>query len=423
MSDGKKPDEKKRILVVGGGISGITTAVEAAEAGYSVTLVEKNPYLGGRVAQLTRYFPKLCPPYCGLEINFRRLKRNALVDYYTMAQVESVSGSEGNFQVKIKQSPRMVNDKCTVCNKCVEVCPQERLNDFNFGLDKNKAVYLPHNLAFPMKYVIDSKVCKGSACGKCKEVCKYDAIDLDMKETNIEINCASIVFATGWSPYDASKMENLGYGKVKNVITNMMMERYASNSGPTAGKITRPSDGKTIESIAFVQCAGSRDENHLGYCSAVCCMATLKQASYIREQYPDAQIFIYYIDLRAPGKYEAFLNKSQADDKIKMIKGKVAKIEQDKSGGVIVTAEDIEGGGKIHQTVDMVVLATGMEPALKGSGLNVDVKYQEDGFVAAVGQTSGIYAAGVAKRPSDVTTSLQDATAMALKGIQSLVGR
>jgi quinone-modifying oxidoreductase subunit QmoA len=234
-----------------------------------------------------------------------------------------------------------------------------------------------------------------------------------------ELDCASIVFATGWSPYDAAKMENLGFGKIKNVITNMMMERYASNSGPTAGKIVRPSDNKAIESIAFVQCAGSRDENHLGYCSAVCCMATLKQASYVREQYPEAQIYIFYIDLRAPGKYEAFLQKSQADPLIKMIKGKVAKIEQDSAGGVIVTAEDIEGGGRIHQTVDMVVLATGMEPGLKGSGLKVDIKYQEDGFVAAEGQSAGFYAAGVAKRPADVTTSLQDATAMALKGIQS----
>jgi len=415
--------EQKSILIVGGGISGITTAVEAAEAGYDTTIVEKRPYLGGRVAQLFKYFPKLCPPYCGLEINFRRIKQNPKIKFYTLAEVESISGGEGDFKVNIKINPRYVNEKCTACDKCIEVCPAERPNDFNFGMDNTKAIYRPHDMAFPMRYVIDEQACKGSACSECVKVCKYGAIDLDMKPSTVELSAGSIVTATGWNPYDATKMENLGFGRIKNVITNMMMERLSAPNGPTKGKIQRPSDGKDVQSIAFVQCAGSRDENHLPYCSAICCMASMKQATYIREKNPDSKVYIFYIDLRAPGKYEDFLKKIQADENIELIKGKVAKIEEDGDGGAIVTAEDIVGGGKVHQKVDMVVLAAGMESALKNNGLLSMIKTEENGFVVSEGQAAGIYAVGVAGRPNDVTTSVQGATGVALKSIQSLVRR
>ncbi len=410
----------ENILVVGGGISGITTTVEAAETGYNTILIERNPYLGGRVAQLNKYFPKLCPPYCGLEMNFKRIKLNPKITFYTMSELEDVSGNEGNFSVKVKVNPRYVNEKCTACNACVEVCPVERDNDFNFGIDKTKAIYLPHEMAFPMRYVIDDKVCKGSECAKCVEACKYNAIDLDMKPESVEIKAGSVVFATGWKPYDAEKMDNLGFGEIKNIVTNMMMERLAAPNGPTKGKILRPSDNKEVKSIAFVQCAGSRDENHLNYCSAICCMASLKQATYIREQNPESNAIIFYIDLRTPGKYEDFLNKVQADENVKMIKGKVAKIEEDaETGDVILTAEDVEGGGKIHEKVDMAVLATGMEPSARE---DVKLKLEENGFILS-GESPGIYSTGVAKRPSDVTTSIQDATGSALKSIQSLVRR
>ncbi|UCG77629.1 MAG: CoB--CoM heterodisulfide reductase iron-sulfur subunit A family protein [Nitrospirota bacterium] len=414
--------ENKDILVIGGGISGLTTAIEAAEAGYNATIVERNPYLGGRVAQLFKYFPKLCPPYCGLEINFKRIKTNPRITFYTGAEVENIGGNEGDFTASVKVNARKVNEKCTACNACVEACPVERPNDFNFGMDTTKAIYLPHDLAFPMRYVIDSSVCKGSECNKCKEACKYDAIDLDMQDKAVEINVGSIVTATGWNPYDATKMDNLGFGKIKDVVTNMMMERLSAPNGPTKGAIKRPSDGKDVQSIAFVQCAGSRDENHLPYCSAICCMASLKQATYIREKNPESDVYIFYIDLRAPGKYEDFLNKIDADEKVKLIKGKVAKIEQD-GDGVVVTAEDVIGGGKINQKVDMVVLAAGMESALKGSNLLSTIKTEESDFAVSEGQTEGIYAAGVASRPNDVTTSVQGATGAALKGIQSLVRR
>lgn len=404
-------------------MSGVTTAVEIAEAGYEAVIVERNPYLGGRVAQLNRYFPKLCPPYCGLEINFRRIKQNSKITFHTLAEVESISGSEGNFTVKIKVNPRLVNDKCTGCNKCVEVCPVDRPNEFNFNLDTTKAIYRPHEMSYPMKYVIDKKVCTGASCAKCAAVCKYNAIDFNMASRTVEVKAGSIVYATGWNPYDPANMDNLNYGKVNNVVTNMMIERMAAPNGPTKGKILRPSDKKEPKSIAFVQCAGSRDENHLAHCSAICCMATLKHVTYLRERSPEATAVMYYIDLRAPGKYEDFLKKVSEDDKFSLVKGKVARIEEDPdTHDPVVVVEDIVGGGKIRKRFDMVVLATGMNPAAKGVSMAGPVKVDDNGFVEE-GQAAGVYSCGVSKRPYDVATSVQDATATALKSIQSLVRR
>ncbi|GAI38347.1 unnamed protein product, partial [marine sediment metagenome] len=180
MRDGETITSPKGILVIGGGISGITAAVEAAEVGYEVFLIEKSPYLGGRVAQMNQYFPKLCPPYCGLEINFRRIKTNPYIKIFTLSEVENISGKEGDYEVTIKLAPRLVNNNCTACGKCVEVCPVERANDFNFGLDKTKAIYLPHLMAFPMKYVIDRDSCLGKDCAECAAACPYSAIDLEM---------------------------------------------------------------------------------------------------------------------------------------------------------------------------------------------------------------------------------------------------
>ena len=411
---------ENKVLVVGGGFSGLTVAVEAAEAGSDVIIVEKNPYLGGRVTQLNKYFWKMCPPNCGLEIQYKRIKNNGQVKIYTMAEVEKISGSEGNFDVTLKVQPRFVNDKCVACNKCTEACPVERSNDFDFGMSKTKAAYLPHNQAFPLQYVIDGSVCKGAACNKCAEACKYDAIHLDMKPETVNVKVGAVVMATGWNPYDATKMDNLSFGKVQNVVTNMMMERLAAPNGPTDGKIVRPSDGKEVKNIAFVQCAGSRDENHLPFCSYICCLASIKQATYVRELYPDSKVKIFYIDIRTPGLYEnRFYTKIKEDQNVSFLKGKVAKIEQGQNGDVKVTAEDIHGGGKITETFDMVVLATGMQPTT-ASLKNAGVTGTDDGFVDQSTLPRGIYATGTLKTPVDVARSAQDATGVVMKSIQSL---
>ena len=407
-----------KILVIGGGISGVTTAIEASEVGKDVILVEKTPTLGGRVSGFHQYFPKLCPPTCGLEINYKRLRANPHVQVYTNSEVLSVTGDAGEFKVKVRKNPTFVNEKCVACDHCTDVCPSERSNDFNAGMDKTKSIFLPNKMAYPPRYVIDRPTCE-TACSKCVDACKYGAIDLEMQVQEFEIEVTSVVVATGWKPYDAKNLTNLGFSSVPNVINNIMMERISSVSGPTKGQILRPSDQKPVETIAFVQCAGSRDENHLPYCSSICCLGSLKHTKYVLEQNPDAKIYIFYIDIRTPGKYEDFVAKVQAEKNVRMIKGKVAKISERENGNVLVEAEDTHNLTKVHLEVDMIVLATGMESSLRGQEKIAGIELDEYGFVPAELQKIGIFSAGVAKRPVDVNSSIQDSTGMALKAIQT----
>jgi len=425
MTDEKAAPVSGSIMVVGGGISGLTTALEAAEVGYEVFLVEKNPYLGGRVAQLNQYFPKLCPPTCGLEINFKRIKDNPRIKVLTMAEVEKVEGGPGNYAVAVKVRPRYVNENCTCCGACTEACQTEIASGFDFGMKQIKGAYLPFAMAFPARYVIDPRIVGTEDAQRAKEACKYDAVDLEMQPKTLNLNVGAVVWATGWVPYDAKKMDNLGFGKHKNIITNMMMERLAAPNGPTQGKVIRPSDGKAPASIAFVQCAGSRDENYLPYCSYICCMASLKQATYVRAQYPEAKIYIFYIDLRAPGyRYEKFYENIKKDPNVFFIKGKVADVSEDKAtGSITVVAENAVTGEKIHQAVEMVVLATGMQPTAAVNKLPGAVKTTPDGFILNDYAVGGMFAAGCANKPADVVSSNQNATGMALKAIQTLVRR
>lgn len=414
--------ENKKVLVIGGGMSGLTAAIEVAEAGYEAIIVERNPYLGGRVTQLNKYFWKLCPPNCGLEIQFKRIRNSPLIKFYTLANVEEIKGEEGNFDVTIKLNPRYVNDKCVACDACAQACPSYRDDEFNFGLNKSKAAYLPFSQAFPFKYVIDDKACSKDCMKPCMDACKYDAIDLNMKPETLNMNVGAVVLATGWDPYDMQKLDLLGSGKIKNVVSNMMLERLASPDGPTKGKIVRPSDGKEVKNIAFVQCAGSRDENHLPYCSYICCLASIKHAMYVREQYPDSKVKIYYIDIRTPGLYEnRFYWKVKDDENVVFVKGKVAQIsEESGSNDVTVVYEDVFEGSKKSETFDMVVLATGMDPTTKKSRVGTNISYTPDGLVDDGALKKGIYIVGTPKSPADVARSVQDATGVAIKCIQSL---
>lgn len=408
------------ILVVGGGFSGITAALEAAEVGHEVFIVEKAPYLGGRVMQLNKYFPKLCPPSCGLEIQFQRIKNNKNVKFFTLAEVESISGSKGNYEVKVRIKPRYVGPGSVELTDVIEKLSNDITDEFEFKLCDRKALYMDVPFAFPARYVLEKENCTDEDLKLLEDV---DVIDLKDEEKVITLNVGSIVYATGWKPYDVTKLSNLGAGTVKNCISNMAMERLAAPSGPTDGKIVRPSDGAQPKNIAFVQCAGSRDENHLNFCSYICCMASLKQAAYVREQYPDAKVTIYYIDLRTPGRYDKFAKRILSDDKINAVKGKVADvIEESGSGNVLVTVEDAESGIKSQNEHDLVVLATGMQPSLAGTPVPSGVQVDDQGFIVG-GEEQGIFAAGCAQQPLDVMKTAQSGTAAALKAIQTVIGR
>jgi quinone-modifying oxidoreductase subunit QmoA len=331
-----------------------------------------------------------------LEINFRRIKDNPKIKVFTLAEVEKVAGVPGDYTVGLKINPRYVNENCTCCGDCAEACQTEVSDDYNFGMCKTKAAHLPFEMAFPAKYVISPQIIGTDDATKVKEACKYDAVDLDMQAKTVDLPVGAIVWATGWEPYDAYRLDNLGFGQYDNIVTNMMLERLASKSGPTGGKIVRPSDDKAPESVAFVQCAGSRDENHLPYCSYICCMASLKHATYIREQYPDTKVYIFYIDIRSPGdRYEKFYNMVNDDENVILIKGKVAEVSEDPATkNITVVAENAITGEKTHQTVDMAVLATGMQPTAANTKLPADLEVSEDGFLINDFEKGGVFPSG-----------------------------
>lgn len=296
-----------------------------------------------------------------------------------------------------------------------------RANDFNLGMDKTKALYYPHDMAYPPLHVLDRDALSEDDAETLQKIGPPGAIDLEMQEEVLDFSVGAVIVATGWQPYDATKLDHLKFGTCPNVVTNVMMERLAARGGPTGGEIKRPSDGKVAENVAFVQCAGSRDENHLPYCSAVCCMASMKQARYIREQNEDAQATIFYIDIRAVGRLEKFYYDLLEDSNISFVKGKVAEISEDpETQDLILSVEDTLSGDRLNQTFDMVVLATGIVPNTEEAKLPIELSYDEYGFIDGTTSVDGVYAAGCAKRPCDVSRTTKDSTAAALKAIQCL---
>jgi len=407
------------ILVVGGGISGMTAALEAAETGKQVVLVEKRPYLGGRVSQLYKYFPKLCFPTCGLEINQRRAKQNPNLTVLTMAEVTGLKGEAGNYIASIKLAPRFVNENCTGCGECEKAVEAEFDDEYNYGLGKRKGAYLPYRMAMPQRYVLDPAIIGTPDAEKAKAACKYDAIDLDMQEQTIDFPCGAVVWATGWKPYDAAKIQPYGYDRYPNVITSVEFERMADPLGPTGGKLTRPSDGKEAKKVAFIQCAGSRDRNHLLHCSRICCMASFKQCTYVLDAFGDeADISVYYIDLRAIDRFEDFYQKVRSNKNIKFIKSKPASIVQDGSGNPVVNGVDTEGYKRFAEPFDLVVLAIGMEPSVDKASFPVPIVINREGFIEADPENGGVFAAGSASDALDVNRAVQHATGAALRAIQ-----
>ena len=405
----------KPLLTVGAGIAGVTTALEAAETGSNVILIERDPAIGGRVLRNHHYFPKLCPPSCGMEINTGRLIRNPRIRLMTGTQVAKAERTTDGWTVDLATAPQYVNSRCTSCGECTKVCPATVPDPHNLGLSVAPAIRPYHSQAYPQRYVLDRAACP-SGCTACVAACAFGAIDLDAKETSETIDCGAVVMATGWAPYPLEKLTEFGGGRFPDVIANVHMERMVSPTGPTGGRIQRPSTGELPKKIAFVQCAGSRDINHLPYCSSVCCLASLKQAIYVREQLPEAEVTIYYIDRRTPGRNEEMLTQVAALEGVSLVKGKVGKIEQDANGRLALRVENVEAGTVLDETADLVVLATGMVPHAGTDTGPFGTGKDGDGFCLDDAEAR-MFVAGVARRPEDVAASVRDATGAAAKAI------
>ncbi|MES9844584.1 MAG: heterodisulfide reductase subunit A, partial [Candidatus Sedimenticola sp. 6PFRAG5] len=364
-----------------------------------------------------------CFPTCGLEINQRRAKMNPNLTILTMAEVTDIQGDAGDYTATVKISPRYVNENCTGCGDCGKAVEAEFDNEFNYGLggmSKRKGAYLPHGMAHPQRYVIDPAIIGTDDAQKAKDACKVSAVDLEMQEETVEFKAGAVVWATGWRPYDANKIQPYGYDRFANVITNVEFERMADSQGPTGGKLVRPSDGKEAKNVAFIQCAGSRDHNHLLHCSRICCMATLKQTNFVQEAWgDDGKSTIYYIDIRAIDRFEEFYQNVKDNPNVSFIKSKVASIvENRENGNPVLHGVDTEGYNRYATEYDLVVLAVGMEPSVDKESFPVEIAVNEEGFIEPAPENGGIFAAGCSSDALDVNRAVQQATGAALRAIQ-----
>ena len=368
LTPGESP-VTKRALVIGGGIAGIQTALDIADAGFEVDIVEKTPTIGGRMAQLDKTFPTLDCAACILTPKMVDAAQNEKIDLLTYSEVESVSGFVGNFTVKIRKKARYVDStKCTGCGACTEKCPSRKgLNEFNMGLNTRGAIYIPFAQAIPNIATIDPTQClklKSGKCGLCEKICSAKAIDYTQKDEIIERQYGAIVAATGFKPIDASKYDEYGYSDNPDVVTSLEFERLMNAAGPNKGVLLRPSDKQHPHDIVFIQCVGSRCDDHRGksYCSKICCMYTAKHAMLVREKYPDTNVHVFYIDVRTPGKnFDEFYRRAVEQYGVEYIKGMVGKVWKN-GDKLMVQGSDLLNGEQLLLETDMVVLATAIEP-------------------------------------------------------------
>jgi len=417
---------KKSVLVVGGGIAGIQSALDLAEQGFKVYLVERSPSIGGRMAQLDKTFPTLDCSSCILTPKMVEVSRHENVKLLTYSEIKSIEGYVGNFEVTVMKKPRYIRGElCKACGICADKCPVRIPNEFDLELCERKAVYIPFPQAVPLKYTIDPDHClyytKG-VCKVCEKFCPEKAIEFEQIPEEIKIEIGAIIIATGYDLYDCSQKYEYGYGTYKNVITNLEFERLVSASGPTLGKILRPSDHKRPRKVAFLQCVGSRDTNSNRYCSRICCMVSIKQAHQIKEKYPDAEAVIFYTDLRCSGKgYEEFLERVQSEG-VRLVRGRVAEINELDSGNMKLRYENTYLGEIFDEEFDLTVLAAGIVPSK-----NLDIKNMlklptsPDGFLAESHPKlrpvetfiNGVYICGVAQAPKDIPDTVAQASAAA----------
>ena len=435
LTPGESP-VTKRALVIGGGIAGIQTALDIADAGFPVDIVETKPTIGGKMAQLDKTFPTLDCAACILTPKMVDVAQNDKIRIFSYSEVTGVKGFVGNFEVTIKRRARYVKeDVCTGCGLCTEKCPQRKIpNEFNLGMDNRRAIYIPFAQAVPKVATIDPNYCmmlKTGKCGVCSKVCSAGAIDYKAKDEFLEEKYGAIVVATGFNPISMEKFNEFAYADSKDVITSLELERLMNAAGPTGGTLLRPSDNEHPHAIVFVQCVGSRcqacAQKGKEYCSKICCMYTAKHAMLIRDKYPDTEVYVFYIDVRTPGKnFDEFYRRAVEEYGVHYIKGMVGKVSP-QGKKLMVQGSDLIYGKQLHIEADLVVLAAAIEPDKSARPLATMLTASmdtNDFFTEAhpklrpvESPTAGVFLSGTCQGPKDIPETVSQAGAAASKVI------
>ena len=437
----------KRALVIGGGIAGITAALDIADAGFPVDIVEKDYTVGGKMAKLDKTFPTLDCASCIVTPKMTEVSQNPNIRILSASEVCRVSGYIGNFEIDIKRHPRYVDEtKCTGCGACIEKCPNKKVpNAFNLGLNNRKAIDIPFAQAVPKVANIDANYClhmkglangKDNVCGFCEKACAAGAIKFDQKEEIITEKYGAIIVATGYNPISLEKFDEYAYNQSPDVVSSLEFERLCNASGPTNGHLLRPSDGKEPKTIVFVQCVGSRcsadsTKGH-EYCSKICCMYTAKHAILTRDHYPDTNCYVFYIDVRTPGKlFDEFYRRAVEQYGVHYIKGQVGKVTPQSDGTLDVQGSDLILNKQVHIKADMVVLAASIEADKSARPLATMLTTSMDNndfFLEAHAKlrpvespTAGIFLAGCCQGPKDIPETVAQSSGAAAKAICLLV--
>lgn len=422
----------KRALVIGGGIAGIQASLDIANAGHEVILVERDPSIGGHMAQLSETFPTLDCSQCILTPRMVEVAQHSRITLYTYSEVESLDGFIGNFKVRIRKHARSIDEKlCTGCGICTQKCTSRRIpSEFNAGLGQRNAMYVPFPQAVPNKPVIDRTRCTYYLKGKCKlceKICPAHAVRLGQEDEIVEADVGAVVVATGFDVKGTDFFPEYGYGKLPDVITGLQFERLASASGPTLGEIRRPSDGKIAESVVFIACAGSRDPaKGIAYCSKICCMYTAKHAMLYRHKVHDGQAYVFYMDIRAGGKmYEEFVRRAIEDDGVRYVRGRVSRVYPRDGQLVVKGVDTLLGARPVEIRADLVVLASAMVAQKDAESLaqKLRISYDRDHFLSEAHpklrpvemNTAGIFVAGACQAPKDIPETVAQASGAAGK--------
>ncbi len=416
-------DKVGAVLVVGGGIAGIQASLDLADSGFKVYLLDESPSIGGSMTQLDKTFPTNDCAMCILAPKLVTAGRHPNIELIMGAEIESLEGEEGHFQVTLVRKPRYIDEeKCTGCGVCARKCPVEAIDEFNEGLGERTAIYVKYPQAVPLVYAIDRDKCIG--CGTCQEVCKAGAIEYDEKEKEITLHVGSVILAPGFEEFDPKSKGEYGYGRYSNVVSSIEFERILSASGPYGGLVLRPSDGKVPRKIAFIQCVGSRDAK-LGnnYCSSACCMYAIKEAIIAKEHNPDLQCTIFFMDVRAYGKeFDAYYNRAEEEYGVKFVRSRVSHVEEVPEVQNLLM-NYVEDGNPKTEEVNLVVLSVGMRPPKHAEELAeaLDIKLNKYSFCYSETfsplETSrpGIYVCGAFSSPKDIPESVAQASGAAVK--------